>query len=145
MEKWRWSASNKNCLVWHGIEAYRGKPTKMKLTLVITCLMISLTSLASSKEPKKPVHILANRMDCLYLKVEKEMIGAKIEVYSRKGEQLISQTVTKSRALIDFYYEDPGNFTVKITKGDIEISFDYVKRTPSPLIPIEIERVSITQ
>jgi hypothetical protein len=119
----------------------------MKATLILACLvMMSLSSQAGKDKPKhRSIHVVSRSLDCFYFKVSKEVIGAEIEVYSDKGEKLITQTIKGKRTLIDFYYEQPGSYTIKINKGDFTESFEYSKKDPSPFVPIEVEHVKIVQ
>jgi hypothetical protein len=120
----------------------------MRLTLILTCILLtSIPSLAKSTKTKthSSVHVLAKRLDIFYFKVDKDIIGAEIEVYSDSGEKLITGVITQRHAIIDFFYENPGHYIIKINKGDFHESFDYEKFTPSPYILIEVGKISLVQ
>jgi hypothetical protein len=106
---------------------------------------LTFTSLAATDKPKQQhaVHVVSRSLDCFYFKVKKELIGAEIEIYSDKGEKLITQTITKKHTLIDFYYEQPGSYIIKINKNGFEESFEYNKNAPSPYVPVEVEHIKI--
>jgi hypothetical protein len=117
----------------------------MKRTAIITCLFIVISSGLLAKPKRPEIQVLSKRFDIFYFKVQKEVIGAEIEVYSESGEKLMQDTITEKRTLIDFYYERPGHYTIKIKKGDIVESFDYYKNTDSPFTPIEAPHVAIAR
>jgi hypothetical protein len=97
---------------------------------------------ARGNEKPKPLrtHVITRKMDIFYFKVHKEMLGSVVEVFAANGEKLTEQTLTRRKNLIDFYNENPGSFTIQITKGSEKETFEYQKKSPSPLIPIEFER-----
>jgi hypothetical protein len=118
----------------------------MKLTAIITCLFFVMTSSVLEAKPKRPeIHVISKRLDIFYFKVQKEVIGAEIEVYSESGDKLMQDTITEKRTLIDFYYENPGHYIIKIKKGDVVQSFDYYKNTDSPFTSIETPHVTIAR
>jgi hypothetical protein len=133
---------------WHGIDAGYGKNKTMRITLILTCiLMTSIPSLAKNNKTKthSSVRVLAKRMDIFYFKVDEDIIGAEIEVYNDKGEKLITAVITHRHAIVDFFNENPGHYIIKINKGDFNESFDYEKFTPSPFTPIEVSKISLVQ
>ena len=62
------------------------------------------------------------------------MIGARVDVYGENGELIATQEIAHKKSIIDFYFEKPGHFTIKITKGEKQESFTYDKNTPSPFV-----------
>jgi hypothetical protein len=112
----------------------------MKLTTVLICLLVSFTAFGNEKPKPTRTHVITRKMDIFYFKVHKEMLGSVVEVFAANGEKLTEQTLTRRRNLIDFYNENPGQFTIQITKGSEKETFEYQKKSPSPLIPIEFER-----
>ena len=71
-------------------------------------------------------------MDVIYFKIDKEFLGAEIEIYSSQGVKLLSQKIIHRKILIDFYYENPGRYVVHIIKGDIQKEFNFTKDEPCP-------------
>jgi len=69
-------------------------------------------------------------MDVFYFKVDKELLGAELEIYSQDGVKLLTQKLDHRKVLIDFYYENPGKFIIMIKKGDIQEEFSFVKSEP---------------
>jgi hypothetical protein len=118
----------------------------MKTVTFITLMLLSATVFANDPKSNHPVRVLSARMSVVYFKVDKDFIGASVEVYSEKGELILSQDVTHRKALIDFYYETPGIYTIKIKKGDREEVFNYIKGDPAPVAPVlASEAISLTQ
>jgi hypothetical protein len=118
----------------------------MKTVTFLTFMLLSATVFASGDKPNHPVRVLAARMNVVYFKVDREFVGATIEVYSEKGELILSQNITHRKALLDFYYETPGIYTIKIKKGDREEVYNYIKGDPSPIEIAQMpEPISLTQ
>ncbi len=69
-------------------------------------------------------------MNVLYFKIDKEFLGAELEIYSMDGKKLFSQKVEHRKVLIDFYYENPGKFIILIKKGDSQEEFEFIKDIP---------------
>lgn len=60
------------------------------------------------------------------------MMGASIEVRDQEGHVIATQEITHKKSIVDFYFEKPGQFTITITKGERQETFQYIKTTPSP-------------
>lgn len=109
----------------------------MKTPLFLICAMlITLTSMAGPRTASH-IHVLSAKMNILYLKAPKAMIGADIHVYSDKGEKIISSVIANRKTIVDFYYEEPGDYFIEVTKDGHSQRFSFRKTDPSPLIPIE--------
>jgi hypothetical protein len=123
----------------------------MKHIFIITCLILATTSAFAkkkgtpSKEDHPAVHVLSRNLDTFFFRVDKEMIGAALEIFSADGQKLQSIILTKKHGLIDFYYETPGTYKIVFRKGDVVENFDYNKTTPSPYIPIEVSHLNVEQ
>lgn len=111
-----------------------------KAILVIMLLVGAIGSYASGQ--KCHVSVLSTKRDIFYFKVDKTMVGSTVEVFSSEGEMIFSGKVTRHRAMIDFYLENPGTYTIKLKKEELSTEFFYVKSSSSPLRPVEIESAS---
>ena len=102
-----------------------------KFTLVVLMLVASVGTWACPTHT--PVCVISVKSDIFYFKVSKTFIGATVEIYSKEGERIRTETVLHHKTIIDFYLENPGVYTIKIKKDNLEHNFSYVKDAP-PLI-----------
>lgn len=63
--------------------------------------------------------------DLFVLKAEKELVGAKVEIFSDEGELVTAHRVQKRKMIIDFGGVANGTYTIRLTKGDNIRSFTY--------------------
>lgn len=123
----------------------------MKRYILITCLLIISTAAFSKHKHRNkskthsPVHVISKKRDTFYFRVEQQMVGGEIHVISKNGDTLAIAPIMRKHALIDFYYEDEGQYTIVVSKGNNSLSFDFEKKTPSPYILVEREKLNIFQ
>jgi len=115
----------------------------MKTTLT-TALFILMATFTFAKDIS-PVHVISTKRDIFYFKTEKEFMDATIEVYNEKGTLVMTDTVKYSKTIIDFYNENPGVFIIKIKKGEVETQFEYLKKTSSPFIALDITPIVMAE
>lgn len=99
--------------------------------LFLALVTIAAVNVANAGD-KSCISILSVKRDIFYFKVANNMTGAAIEVYSATGELIYNDTITHHKTLIDFYFEQPGAYTIKIIKGSHTETFNYEKTSPSP-------------
>lgn len=56
--------------------------------------------------------------DVFIVKVEKEWVGAKVEVFSENGSLVTAQQIDSRKLMIDFSSTELGVYTIRLTKGD---------------------------
>ncbi|MBL0740246.1 hypothetical protein [Chryseolinea lacunae] len=100
--------------------------------LFLALVMVAAMNVANAGDKSTCVSVLSIKRDIFYFKVANNLTGAAIEVYSSTGELIYNDTITHHKTLIDFYFEQPGTFTIKIIKGSHTESFNYEKTSPSP-------------
>lgn len=100
----------------------------MKKVLIALFFLTGLSGMAAT--PHEDVEVLSVEREVFYFKVDKAWIGADLEVIRWDGELMGSQTLLKRRALIDFYFLDPGEYVIVLRKGDREKEFQYVRSNP---------------
>jgi hypothetical protein len=61
-------------------------------------------------------------------KAERKMVGAQIEVYASNGRLLTTQTLYKKKMIIDFGDAHYGTYTIRLTKGENEKEFQFIKK-----------------
>jgi hypothetical protein len=101
-----------------------------KIILLASMLGISTLLPAEKANPKPFVHIMSARMDVFYFKLEKEFLGAQLDIYSEDGVTLFSQTIDHRKVLIDFYFENAGKFIIHFEKGNFQEEFNFIKKDP---------------
>jgi len=78
-----------------------------------------------------PVKVLSTKRDIFYFKVDKEYVGALLEVFDKNGNKVIEQRIDKRKVIVDFYYDQPGRYDIRISHGSIERLYVYEKVGPS--------------
>jgi hypothetical protein len=63
----------------------------------------------------------------LTIKVERALVGARLEIEYSDGSCLIKQPVRKRRVVIDFASASIGTYTIRIKKGDASQTHYYCK------------------
>ena len=101
--------------------------------------LICLSSLADKIKSKSSVHLVSTRMDVFYFKIDKQFIGADLEIYSQDGVKIFTQRVDRRKIIIDFYFENPGKFIIMFKKGDHHEEFNFIKTEPC----LETEKPSV--
>lgn len=107
----------------------------MKFLPVLILALALSPSVASANV--SPVRIISTKTDIFYFKVDRSFTGAVIEVYSPEGDLIVKDTLTHHRAIIDFYFENPGRYFIKIRKGDREADFTFEKTDAYPIVVVE--------
>lgn len=109
--------------------------------LAATLLIFTATGIYGGTSPIK---VRSTKLDIFYFKVDKAFIGAVVNVYSPAGDLILSNPIRHHKVIIDFYVEEPGEYTIKIRKDGVEEVFTYIKKDRSPLVPFGIEPLEIT-
>jgi hypothetical protein len=96
-----------------------------KLSLSVIFFISCIASQANNKRP--PVSVLSINSDIFYFKVAKSFIGATVEVFGAEGELKLSDKVNRHKAIIDFYEESAGKYTIVLKKDGNVMNFVYEK------------------
>jgi hypothetical protein len=91
---------------------------KLILILFLTCLQMQL---ATAKTPT-PVSVLTTH-GIVYLKFQKFMMGATLEIRDGQGELVTEEIITRKKIIVDFFYRKMGCYEITIKKGDVNQSF----------------------
>ena len=62
------------------------------------------------------------------LKTNKELVGARVEVFYTNGSLVTAQRLAKKKMIIDFTDARLGVYTIRVTKGNKTKDFHYVKK-----------------
>jgi hypothetical protein len=114
---------------------YQENNITMRFLRIFVLALALSPSVASANV--SPVRVISTKTDIFYFKVDKSFIGAVIEVYSPEDVLIISDTVTHHKAIIDFYLEKPGRYSIKIKKNDREAHFTFEKTNAGPIVALE--------
>jgi len=106
-------------------------------TLVLLVVLITGSQFVQAKDKTcSSIEVLSIKRDIFYFKANEEFTGATIEVYAA-DTLIFTNQVAHRKTLIDFYFEKPGVYTIKIIKGSKVEEFTYQKRSPSPYAETE--------
>jgi hypothetical protein len=108
-----------------------------KTTLLFVLILIVSSAFAGHRSGKQSVEIISTRRDIFYFKVSHEFSGATVEVLAADGSILMTDTIHHTKSLIDFYFEQPGLYTIRMTKGSQQLVFTYEKISASPFLEID--------
>jgi hypothetical protein len=93
----------------------------MKLIRVVLLsflfVSVALATEAKRKMPCNHVSIISMKRDVFYFKVDTEFMGSTAQVFDSHGEMQYSVEIHSKRALIDFFYMQPGEYTIKFSHG----------------------------
>jgi hypothetical protein len=108
-------------------------------TLVLLVALITGSQLAQATDKTcSCIEILSTKRDIFYFKSTADYVGATIEVYSF-GKLIFTDQVVHHKTLVDFYFEKPGVYTIKIVRGSKVEEFTYQKNSPSPYYESETD------
>lgn len=93
----------------------------MRMIVLVVGLLVEMTV----SEARNPVAILAINSSILYFKIDKDLMGAMLEIEDEAGNALITQKITHKKVIVDFFYMKAGKYRVKIKYSDMEEVFTY--------------------
>lgn len=117
-------------------------------TLVLLAVLITGSQLAQATDKAADktgdktcscIEVISTKRDIFYFKSSPDFTGATIEVYSF-GKLLFTDQVVSRKTLIDFYFEKPGVYTIKVISGSKVEEFTYQKNSPSPYYESETDQ-----
>lgn len=113
------------------------------IKVLVLVLMISAAGAFAETPAQSSVRILSVKRDIFYFKVSQSLIGGTLEVYNEEGKLIFTEKIARHKSIIDFYFQTPGLYEIKIRKNGHEESFGYSKSTPKP--SEENEQLSMLQ
>lgn len=101
---------------------------KVVKIFLVGLLMVASLSL-SARRLHDDVRSGEARHESLFvLKTNKELVGARVEVFYTNGSLVTAQRLAKKKMIIDFTDARLGVYTIRVTKGDKTKDFHYVKK-----------------
>jgi len=101
---------------------------KIVKIFLIASLMVASLSLSAGK-PHDDVHGGDTKRESLFvLKTNKQLVGARVEVFYNNGSLVTAQRLEKKKMIIDFTDARLGMYTIRVTKGGTTKDFHYVKK-----------------
>jgi hypothetical protein len=96
----------------------------LKTFFVAMVLLLSGSAIMAGPSEDHSVFPARNR-DLFVVKTGKDLVGAKVEIFSDNGELVTTQIAQKRKVYIDFRDASTGTYLVKLSKGDKtkELSF----------------------
>ncbi len=104
---------------------------KIVVLLALSLLLATVMSLTAAPVPphEEVVDVMNTKYKNLFVfKAERELLGAKVEVYSMNGDLVTAQRLHRRKMIIDFCDVKFGEYTIRITKGNRKQEFRYVKK-----------------
>jgi len=98
---------------------------KIITTLVIAFAFFATPSLAAPA-PNESIHVLSIKRYVFQFKVDKELIGATVEIFDECDTLIRTETVSHVRNIVDFFELSAGTYVIKIKKGSEEYVFEYL-------------------
>src|SRR6188768_2503132 len=95
--------------------------------LVAGLLFISSTSWAARPTDEINRTMRAKHKNLFIIKTEKKFLGATVEVFLMDG-LLTSQNLQKRKMIIDFGDSKGGTYTIRLTKGNAQKEFHFIKK-----------------
>jgi hypothetical protein len=75
------------------------------------------------------IDIVNTKHDNLFvLRVDKELMGAQVEVLSADGNRVTAQRLKKRKMIIDFCDVKSGLYTIVVSKNDQQQKFEFVRK-----------------
>lgn len=107
----------------------------MKKLVVLTVIFATAFSASAMKiRPRRNInhnciHVIAVDNEIFYFKSDRDVDGAAISVYDFKtGQEVLADTITKKKTIIDMYLQKPADYIIIITKGDFSRRYVFEKR-----------------
>lgn len=100
----------------------------MKTLIKVLVASLILFSLSVHAGDDTRAGITGKDKSVFILKANKKFIGAKVEVFKADGELIAYQNLQKRKVIIDFGEVRLGTYTIRVTKGDDEQVYQFVKK-----------------
>jgi hypothetical protein len=100
--------------------------TLMRVMLSVLLIGAAVAVHASAKDEIIPVS--SKYKNLFVFKADKEFVGATVEICYSNGDVVATQKLEKRKMIIDFCDTRFGAYTIRVTKGDKEQEFYYVKK-----------------
>lgn len=100
---------------------------------ITKCFVVFLLVLGAKVADAKPFdeeagYIRANDTHCFVFKMDRQYIGALVEIFYSDGKRIVSQKLSRRKVVIDFGRVRFGEYTIRINKGDNTQEYKYVKK-----------------
>lgn len=92
--------------------------------MIFTLALVTMLSLNVFSK-NHPIAVRSISSNIFYFKVDKQYVGATIEIMDLNGNVLQSATINSRKIIIDFFYKMPGKYIIVIKKGDLSECFEY--------------------
>lgn len=99
----------------------------IKIFLIVSLMAASLS--LSARRLHDEVNGGDTKRESLFvLRTNKQLVGARVEVFNTDGSLVTAQRLEKKKMIIDFTDAHLGIYTIRVTKGDQTKDFRYVKK-----------------
>jgi hypothetical protein len=100
----------------------------LKTFFVAMVLLLSGSAVMAGPSEDQSIFPGGRNQNLFVVKTGKELIGAKVEIYSASGDLITTQITQKRKMYIDFNGATLGTYTIKLTKGETVKEFNFRKK-----------------
>jgi len=100
--------------------------TLKRISLAVLLMSVSILSQALPRE--EIVNIPTRHKNLFVFRVDRQYVGATVEVYYSNGDLVTNHKLEKRKMIIDFCDTRFGEYTIKVVKGNKKQEFYYVKK-----------------
>jgi len=101
---------------------------KIAKIFLIASLMVTSLSLSARRLHDDVRGGDIKRESLFVLRTNKQLVGARVEVFYTNGSLVTAQRLEKKKMIIDFTDARLGIYTIRVTKGDKTKDFHYIKK-----------------
>lgn len=107
-------------------------PKNDLMKLLITFLVAAFVSISATTHASGHGETLkvggSKHRTFFVFKAQKKFVGATVEVFTSQGALLTSQPLARRKMIIDFGNATTDTYTIRITKGEAQREFQYIKQ-----------------
>lgn len=93
--------------------------------LVKTMMVAAVLAASTAYAAPDSVRVLTNKRYIVYFKVDKRLIGGKVEILDKDSVVVEKDDILTAKTIVDFFYLKPGKYTIRISKGTEEFTIPY--------------------
>jgi len=91
-----------------------------RVVLILVLALVAQVSVA-----KNPVSILSISSSIIYFKIDRDLVGAQLEITDEAGHVLLTEVILHKKVIVDFYFKTAGKYRITVRKAGFEETFTY--------------------
>jgi len=100
----------------------------LKTFFVAMALLLSGSAIVAGPSEDQLGIFSQGNDDLFVVRAGKDLLGAKVEIFSDTGEFVTAQIVNTKKLYIDFGSVTEGTYTIRVSKGNIVKEFSFEKK-----------------